>query len=69
MGVPDMLKPKKSIEELEQEDESTQLQLSIAEKKALMRKAEQRYGKGGWKLFSSDGFMSGIDWQAIKFKV
>jgi len=68
MGIPDMLKPKRSLEELEQEDEAKQIELSIAEKKSLISQAEQRYGKGGWKLFSSNGFMSGIDWQAIKFR-
>lgn len=67
MGL-DALKPHKSLEELEQEEEQKNLELSIAQKKMLIRKAEQKYGKGGWKLFSSDGFMSGIDWQAIKFK-
>lgn len=59
----------KSLDEIEQETEEADAKLTLARKKALLKKAEGRYGKGGWKIFSRNGFMSGIDWEQMKFKL
>lgn len=39
------LRTPKTIEELEEEEERTEYQLSIAEKRALLAEAKKRYGK------------------------
>lgn len=69
-------------EELEQIKQQRQSQLDIArlekerteneiEKRALIAEAKKRYGKDWTKFFSGGGKGrgSGIDWQALKFRV
>ena len=58
------------LAQLELQDEAYSKQVSIEEKKALIAKAKQRYGKDYLKFFSkftSGG--SGMDWQALKFRL
>ena len=59
-----------TLAELEEENEKKTTEVSIAEKAALIKEAKRRYG-GDWKRFFSgvSGFKSGIDWQAVKFKL
>ena len=59
-----------TLAQLELQDEAYGKQVSIEEKKALIARAKQRYGKDYLKFFSnftSKG--SGIDWQALKFRM
>lgn len=77
-------KNSKSIESLEEEAERLDSELSVAEKRALLRELESKFGKGAWKWFSrgkesnssnssgggeKKGFRSGIAWDEIKFKL
>jgi len=56
-----------SLAELEEQNEEMSTKVSIAEKAALIREAKRRFGPD-WKRFFSS-VKSGIDWQAIKFRV
>jgi hypothetical protein len=59
-----------TLSELELQDEAYGKQVSIEEKKAIIREAKRRYDKDWTKFFS--GFMGkgrGIDWQALKFRM
>ena len=55
------------LAELEEENEKTGAKLSIEEKKALMREAKKRHGTDFKKFFSN--MKSGLDWNALKFKL
>ncbi len=62
------------INQLELEDEAATKEVSISEKRVLIREAKRRYGKDYLKFlgnftskFTSKG--SGMDWQALKFKL
>jgi len=57
----------KDLGELEEQDERATTQLSIEQKMALIREAKKRYGKD-WKLHLPK-ITSGLDWQALKFKL
>ncbi|KKM93159.1 hypothetical protein LCGC14_1211230 [marine sediment metagenome] len=52
---------KKSLEELQEEDESLTTEKSIAEKRAVIKKINQEYGEGGVKAFSDNGKASGFN--------
>lgn len=56
------------IDSLEAENERKSLELSIAQKQALIAEAKRRYGKD-WKRFIpfSGGGSSGMDWSSLKF--
>ena len=59
-----------TLAELELRDEALQKQVSIEEKKALIKEAKKRYGRDWSKIlntFNKNG--SGMDWQALKFKL
>jgi hypothetical protein len=51
---------------LEMKDEAMDHEVSIQEKKALIAEAKKRYGSGWQKILN---FKSGMDWQALKFKL
>lgn len=58
------------LNELELQDEAASRQVSIEEKRALIKEAKKRYGKDYMKFFSnftSKG--SGMDWSALKFRL
>lgn len=55
------------LAELEEENEKATARLSIAEKTALIREARRRHGTDFKRFFS--GWKSGIDWQALKFRI
>ncbi len=55
------------LDQLEEKNEILNQELSMEEKKALIAKAKERHG-GDWKRFLSDAH-SGIDWEAVKFKM
>lgn len=57
----------KTLDELEEEREATQLQVDIAERRALLAEAKRRYGSD-WKD-KIPKFQSGIDWGALKFQL
>ena len=79
--MPGFLRHTPTIEELEEQNEQLDAQLGVAEKKALLKELEAKYGKGSWKWFTKGkeqsgngsgekkGFRSGIDWSAVKFKL
>ena len=55
---------------LELEDEAASKEVSISEKRALIREAKRRYGKDYLKFFSKfTGKGSGIDWNALRFRM
>ena len=56
---------KKSLEELQEEDEGLTTDVSIAKKRALIRELEAREGTGSWKMFSENGKRSGVDFRKI----
>ncbi len=54
------------LNELEMKEEAMKREVSIEEKKALVAEAKKRYGKDWTKILN---FKSGMDWQALKFKL
>lgn len=59
-----------TLNELEMQNAELDQKMSISEKKALIAKAKQKYGKDYLKFFSNFmGKGSGIDWTAVKFRV
>lgn len=51
----------KTLEELEEEEGQLDAEISVARKRAVLAAVDQRMGeKGGWRLFSSNGKMSGF---------
>jgi hypothetical protein len=63
------LRQPKTLDEIEEEAETASAELQLAEKKRLLKETERQYGKGGWKMFSFNGKMSGIDWDKIRMKL
>lgn len=71
----------KGIEELMEEDERLESEISVAQKQALLKQAKEQYGNDYKRLFKSSGggngegggggggFKSGIDWEAMKFRI
>ena len=58
------------LAQLELEDEAAAKQVSLEEKRALIREAKKRYGKDYLKFFSNfTKGGSGMDWQALKFRM
>lgn len=58
------------LNQLELEDEARRKELSIEEKKALIAEAKKKYGKDYLQFFSKfTKGDSGIDWQALKFRM
>jgi hypothetical protein len=55
----------KSLTELEEDDDRLDTELSIAQKRAAIRRLEEQSGQGSWKAFSSNGKKGGIDWGAV----
>ena len=61
-----MFKRRKSLDELQDEDEQLDAELSVAQKKATLRELNQRTGQTqSWKLFSDNGRQSGINFNRI----
>ena len=59
-----------ALSQLELQDEAMSKQVSIEEKRALIKKAKRRYGKDYLKFFSKFmGKGSEMDWQALKFRL
>ena len=56
-----------TIDELEEQEEKVDHQLSLAEKQALLKEVKKRYGKD-WKLHLPK-VESGLDWNALKFRL
>ena len=55
-----LLKPAQSLDDLEEEKQLLQEKRSVLEEKVAIRGLEQKLGKGGWRLFSSNGKRSGF---------
>jgi len=65
-----MLISEQDLNQLEIEDEAASRQVSIEEKRALIKEAKRRYGKDYLKFFSKfSSVKSGMDWQALKFQL
>ena len=61
-----------SLNQLELEDESASRQVSLEEKRVLIKQAKAKYGKDYMKFiknFGGGGKGSGMDWQALKFRL
>ena len=58
-----------TIEELEEQNEVARQELSLAQKRALIKRLEEHRGKGAWRFFSHNGLKSGINWQQLRYKV
>jgi len=56
----------KSLEELEEEDGKLDVEVSVARKRAMIKALEKREGKGSWRLFSTNGKLSGLNWTRIR---
>jgi hypothetical protein len=54
------------LNQLELEEEAMGKQVSIEEKKALIKEAKRRYGKDWTKILN---VKSGMDWNALKFRL
>lgn len=67
--MPGFLRKEPTIDSLEAESELMDSKLSVEEKKLLLAKLKQQYGEGSKGLFKGASLKSGIDWDAIKFKV
>ena len=52
---------KKSLDELQEQDEHLTTEVSIAEKRALIRKMNQEYGQNAVRDFSDNGKASGFN--------
>lgn len=55
------------LAELEEQNEIQKQRVSLAEQKALEAEAKRRYGKDWMKMLG--GVHSGLDWNAVKFKL
>jgi len=59
-----------SLNQLELEDEAASRQVSLEEKKAIIAAAKKKYGKDWLQFFKKNGGKgSGMDWQALKFRL
>jgi len=51
----------KTLEELEEEEGHLDAEISVARKRAVLAAVDRKMGqKGGWRLFSNNGKMSGF---------
>lgn len=51
----------KTLEELEEEEGQLDAEISVARKRAILAAVDRKMGqKGGWRLFSDNGKMSGF---------
>lgn len=57
---------KKSLTQLQEDDDRLTTEVSIAKKRALIRRLEVVGGQGSWKMFSSDGTKKGISFDRVK---
>lgn len=57
---------KKSLTQLQEDDDRLTTELSIARKRALIRRLDEVGGQGAWKMFSSDGTKRGVNFDAVK---
>ena len=55
-----LFKKDASLEEMEEEHSLLKERRSMLEEKVAIKQLEERLGKGGWKLFSTNGKMSGF---------
>ncbi len=60
-----LLKPDKSLSEMEEEIEYTKTKRQLLEEQAAIKQLEEKMGKGSWKIFSSNGKKSGLDTSRI----
>ena len=60
-----MFKRPQSLAELQEEDERLDTELSVAQKKAVIKQLDDKMGKGSWKIFSDNGKMSGLNWHRV----
>jgi hypothetical protein len=62
-----------TLNELEMQDEAAGKQVSIEEKRALIREAKRKYGNDYMtflkRFTGKGGFKWGFDWQALKFNL
>jgi hypothetical protein len=65
MGILDSFKSKPSLEELQRRNEYTEVELSLAKKKALIKELEAKSYQGKWKEMSDDGTKKGISFQKV----
>jgi len=57
------------LSELEMEDNIRGKELSIVQKRALIKEAKVKYGNDWLRSLGERGVHSGMDWKALRFKV
>jgi hypothetical protein len=60
-----LLKKQKTLAELQEEDETLDTEISVSRKRLMLKRLDDKLGKGGWKMFSSNGKIAGIDWGKV----
>jgi hypothetical protein len=58
-----------TIDQLEEKNEMKKLELSIAEKQALIAEAKKRYGSDWRRFLPTTGGGSQMDWNALRFRL
>jgi hypothetical protein len=64
MNIKNLFKSEPTLEELQEKDERESLQLSIAQKEAMIKQLEAKGRQ--WQHFSANGKKSGISWDKIR---
>lgn len=62
------LRKPKTLDQIQEEGEMATAELDLAEKRALLRNAEQQYGGREEVKRRFPGIKSGIDWDSLKFR-
>jgi len=57
------LQNKKSLDELQEEDEQLTTEVSISKKRAIIKRLKEEYGGNYITAFSDNGKKSGFSWQ------
>ncbi len=55
-----------ALTELYEEDERLNTEVSVVQKKVMLRRLNREMGQGSWKFFSANGKLSGIDWNRVQ---
>lgn len=58
-----------SLERLEQLNQQKGVELSIAQKQALINEAKRRFGPDWKRMLNLGNVRSGIDWNSIRFRL
>ncbi len=51
------------LSDMEEEEEELDIQISVKQKRAILKELDKRGEKGFWRKFSINDKMSGMDWR------